>query len=408
MQDVEDIYREFGPKFCLCPFLGAFYQTNNSTAHHAEPPNTITPCSVTDWDARDNKFNIINTSMIDSLNSPVWKDLRRQFASGEFGSIPSCRTCIDTERLGGHSPRMGANQHFAHHTTSDLIAKVRNIIENDFHVDEIISLDWFPSNYCNYSCIMCSGGASSSRKIFEIRFQKTTGVSKINAVDQDFFKVLRQVEIINFTGGETLMQPQVLEMLQYLVDNDMAANKTIFFLTNCSRYPDDIKPYFDRFRKVIFLCSIDGVGATQEYQRRNSVWNNVATNSLRMFHDPKISTVGNFVLTAVNALDVMDFVEWMDKNGVYDRFTVSPVFRAEHLYIDAMPPRLRDLAMERIQQRRHLFPRHERFIQAAHDIIASAQFNPRLLEQFREWIQLEDQDSHQPLREAVPEWASYL
>lgn len=405
MQDVENIYREFGPKFCLCPFMGAFYQTNRSTQFGT---NSITPCSVTNWDGREHTFDVVDNSIMKSMNSDVWKQIRQNFVQGEFEKNQYCKTCVDIERLGGHSPRIGANLHYLQHSNVDVIPHIRKIIDNNLEVNDIVSLDWFPSNYCNYSCIMCAGGASSTRHSFEIKIQQNQDRIQINSVDPDFYDVLRRVEILNFTGGETLMQPQITNIIQYLVDNDMAANKTIFFLTNCSRYPEEIQPYFSKFREVIFLCSIDGTGPVIEYQRRNSDWNTVAANALRLFHDRSISTVGNFVLTAVNALNVMDLVDWMEQNNITNQIAVSPVFRSEYLGIDAMPTELRDLALKRIQQRQHLYPRQEIFIKAVVSIITNSTYNHQLFTEFVRWIELEDQASQRPLHQAVPEWTPYL
>jgi len=132
-------------------------------------------------------------------------------------------------------------------------------------------------------------------------------------------------------------------------------------LTNASSSANDLDDKFRHFKKVIYNVSIDGIGAVGEYQRRGSKWSTVEKHSLELMAHPYISTVINFVLTAINALHVMDFVQWSYDNQfgpknpqdvVGSFINVSPVFRADHLGVGAMPEDLRVLSLQRLQQGR--------------------------------------------------------
>ena len=143
--------------------------------------------------------------------------------------------------------------------------EIQKIIDNDYYTDRVATLDWFPSNYCNYSCVMCAGGASSSRMSFEndqrrqqkIDFElemkqydvdiSTQDLSRFdtqhiihNAETDDFIDVINGLDVINFTGGETIMQKKVRDMIVQLSNSENAKNKTIFLLTNASSYPEEI------------------------------------------------------------------------------------------------------------------------------------------------------------------------
>lgn len=417
MNDINEIYREFGDKFCLCPFLGGFYQSHHVlNPAETEAPSTIVPCSLTWWDRGSGEFNVVNNSILQSINQPVWIEMRKAFAEGRYESIPQCRICQDTERTGGDPARKGANLHYVHHCTTDIIAEIKRIMANDYHVDEILSLDWYPSNYCNYSCVMCSGGASTGRMSYEIKILRQPSHVVINAVSEDFYDVIRRVEVINFTGGETGMQQQVHDMIDYLIDHDMAANKTIFLLTNASEYPDALMEKFRKFRRVVYMCSIDGVGPVIEYQRRGAHWDQVAKNSLRLLQHDFISCVANYVLTAINAPSVVDFVDWLYQHGITNGVTVSPVFRVEYLGVSAMPPDLRVVTTQRISaaiQRYSLeqspaAQNCERFLQRVLSVIDTTAFSERDLDLFRLHCQKEDQASHLSLTQAVPEWLPYF
>lgn len=416
-RSVEEIYQKFGQNFCVCPFLGGFYQSHRVIGVVSKDTSTIVPCSIFDWDGRDDTHDVVNDSILDSVNTTTWQQVRQQFIQGEYWNIKQCRTCHDTERLGGDPPRIGALKHFAEHYTGDIIDDVEQIIAQEYKTHKIVGLDWYPSNYCNFSCVMCSGGASSSRMTFEIKIEREDQKIVINPVTDDFFDVLRDVEIINFTGGETAMQPQVLDMIQYLVDNDMAKNKTVFLLTNASSFSDSLEKMLSVFRCVIFMCSIDGVGSVIEYQRRGADWCAVERNSLRILKHPTIRSVINFVVTAVNAPAAADFVDWLYDHHILNGVSVSPVFRAQHLFLSAMPPALRQETLDTLHQRHAHYSAIEsnvakncvRVLDALISVIKNSDpFDPAVFANFKDKIILEDQHSRVPLVEAVPAWKPYF
>ena len=417
MNDINDIYREFGEKFCICPFLGGFYQSHhvlNPTQSGA--PSTIVPCSLTWWNRDSGDFNIVNNNIRESINQPVWREMRRAFANGEYESIPQCRICQETERAGGDPARKGANLHYVHHCVTDIVSEIKRIIDNDYRVDDILSLDWYPSNYCNYSCVMCSGGASTGRMSFEIKILRQDSRVVLNTVSEDFYDVIKRVEVINFTGGETAMQSQVHDMIDYLIDNDLAHNKTIFLLTNASAYPDELIEKFRRFRRVVYMCSIDGVGSVIEYQRRGARWPVVSEVSLRLLKHEFISCVANYVLTAINAPTATEFVDWLYVNHITNGVTVSPVFRVEYLGVAALPPELRDLTQRRLQAAIERYCAEDsdvarnclRFLHAVQSVIDTTPFDAQSLDQFRQHCKLEDQASDLKLVDAAPDWRPYF
>lgn len=357
-----------------------------------------------------------NNSILESVNTDTWREIRRNFISGDWTRNASCEICINHERHGVSSARKGANLHYVHHCETDIVSEIKKIVANDYRVSDILSMDFYPSNYCNFSCVMCAGGASSTRLTYEIKVRKVKQKIIINSVDPDFHDILRRVEIINFTGGETVMQTQVIDLIQYLVDNDMAANKTIFLLTNCSSYPDNLIENFRKFRKVIYMCSLDGVGPVIEYQRRGAIWPEVEKNSLRIIHHEFISTVVNFVLTSINVLDVMTFVDWCYKHRV-PGVGVTPVFREDHLGMTSLPPALRQIAVARLTRGQEHYQALEPdsiqtqclgMINSVLAEINSTEFDPDHMKKFVWQIQQEDQESRTAFLDIVPEWQPFF
>ena len=425
INSLEHIYKELGENICLYPFFGAFYQTNNVIPADQEGmPNSVRPCSIVMSDDVNN-WNITNNSIQDTRNSPVWKQMRQGFIQNKFHEIHECRSCSYNEKSGTSSPRQQNNKFLAQFLQTDIVQDVKKIIADDYNVHDIITLDYYPSNYCNYSCVMCVGGASSKRHTFEIQVLNKQEKIVLNDTDPDFYSVLDRVQLINFTGGETALQSQVHEIIDYLIEKDLAKNILITLLTNASSSASVLDEKFSKFKQVIYNVSIDGIGDVIEYQRRGAKWPSVSQNALELMHHKRISTVVNYVLTAINVFSFIDFINWCYDSdfGPHDVYTagnsfinISPVFRDDHLGQGALPEELREIVLTRLRLGRQRFENnpgvcenyYAQLVDRVISVVESTPHNPEYLSKFIEHIALEDSVSKKKLTEVVPEWISYF
>lgn len=416
MNDINKIYEEFGNDICLFPFLAGFYQTNNVVDRSVESmANTIRPCSLIRWEG-DNPWEIIDTDSIQqSRNSSAWKELRRQFINGNFRKLDCCTTCIQSENATGSSPRTNNNDFFVEFLDIDIAEQVRNIVENDFESDKVFLLEYFPSNYCNYECVMCGEGPSSKRYTFEAKqFNYNTKIIT-NGANQDLHDVLENVQLIGFTGGETILQKQVHNLIDYLIEADLARNIVITLLTNLSDYPEKLIEKFQHFKRVLYTLSIDGTHDVVEYQRRGCKWKTIENNAIRIHNTPYLHEVINFVATGINLLNAMDFVDWCYDNG-FHLITISPVFRVEYLGPSSMPLPIRRLVLSRLRDGRCKYdamsePTRSDYLKIIDQLIGTVEhnpFDPNDLEKFVNHIMIENRASKKPLHEIVPEWAPYF
>jgi MoaA/NifB/PqqE/SkfB family radical SAM enzyme len=264
---------------------------------------------------------------------------------------------------------------------------------------------------------MCYNGASSQRYTFDVK-QGRTIKYEINPVDRDFFDVIRDVKILGFTGGETILQPEVNRLIDYVIEQDLAKDMIITILTNASDFPDGLVEKFRQFKRVLYTVSIDGVGAIIEYQRRGAVWATIQKNVAKIQASP-VHEIVNHVVTAINILTAMDFVDWCYANNL--KYTnISQVYQ-EHLSIAAMPPELKTIALERLRAGRKryehwatpAYSNHQKvqYVQTIDRLISTVEtveFKPAALTKFIEHIQIEDTVSKRPLRDVVPEWAPWF
>ena len=422
---LEHLYAELGERICLYPFFGAFYQTNNVIPiEQANKPNSVRPCSIVmaeDWA----KWDITSGSITEARNSPAWREMRTAMLEGRMHEVFDCRSCAYNEQSGTTSPRQMNNKFYTEFLDIDIVEEVKAIAANDNTVKDIITLDYYPSNYCNYSCVMCAGGASSQRQVYEVKVLGRQEKIVLNQADPDFYDVLRRVEIINFTGGETALQKEVLAVMDWFIEQDLAKNVLITMLTNASSSPNHLLDRFKHFKKVIYNVSVDGTKRVIEYQRRGCNWNTVDANTAILMNHKDITCVINYVLTAINVFTAMDFVDWAYTNQYGTKhewdtcqyLTISPVFRLDFLGVAALPPELRTIALERLYAGRERY----KAIQASPmvtsmiatidkfiSVIESTEHNPAYIAEFVDYIRKEDSVSKLPLIAVVPEWAAYF
>ena len=215
----------------------------------------------------------------------------------------------------------------------------------------------------------------------------------------DFNRVISQTEILNFTGGETLLQKQVHELIDYLIAHDLAKNITISLLTNISKYPEALLEKFKKFKNVFYTLSIDGVGAVIEYQRRGAVWADVEQNALRYLNE--FGCVVNYVLTSINVFGFTEFIDWVAKHEI-DRVFISLVYeRNRNISVATIPPELKTQLVEKLQTHRTLYTGtvYELLIDQVIDILTNSVHDPKLIHEFVKAIKIEDRFSKTKLTE---------
>jgi hypothetical protein len=409
--DVKQLYDAYGERMCLAPFVNSFYSTCGVVAPDQTVVNHVRPCSIIQAGPQ---WDIQNNSISESRNTKVWRDLRQSFLEGRLTDV--CSTCINAERAGASSPRQLNNEYLFEHLDLDIMSTVEQIVNDGLTANSVYALDYMPSNFCNYACVMCYSGASSQRYTFDIK-QGIKSKYEINPVDRDFFDIVRDVKILGFTGGETIQQPEVNRLIDYVIEQGLASDMIITILTNVSDFPDSLIEKFKCFKKVLYTVSIDGVGDVIEYQRRGAKWATIQEN-VQKIHASPVHEIVNHVVTAINILTAMDFVDWCHANDL--KFvSASHVFQ-EHLGIAAMPPELKELALSRLRAGRqryehYLLPEYinyeSGYVQTIDRLISTiehVEFKPEALDRFIQHIQIEDTASKKPLAEVVPEWAPWF
>jgi MoaA/NifB/PqqE/SkfB family radical SAM enzyme len=155
-------------------------------------------------------------------------------------------------------------------------------------------------------------------------------------------QVSEDIQYIEFTGGEPFMIQEHFELLQGLVDRNLAQNIEIHYNTNGTQYPEQAPAIWQHFRHVEIAFSIDDVGARFEYQRTGAVWAEVEANIERFQQlRAQYSNITLQVCSTVNVFNVLylpELAKWNYAQG-FDYVYWNMMHEAYYFSIATLPER---------------------------------------------------------------------
>lgn len=182
------------------------------------------------------------------LHSDAYKELRAQSSAGEH--ISGCEKCYYEESIQHKSLRQEFNEKYK----ADSVGL--EYLE--------IGID----NLCNLTCDGCNSEFSTSWRAKELR---ETGTANYDYMTIDSIKsVPDTVTKVLFLGGEPLSTKRHLELLKLIKDPKKV---DIVYNTNAMYMPDkENETIWAKFKSVMFIVSIDGVGKVAESVRSGTKW----------------------------------------------------------------------------------------------------------------------------------------
>lgn len=134
---------------------------------------------------------------------------------------------------------------------------------------------------CNLTCISCSSRYSSAWTRDYHLFDKTAPVIRLKKEPERVWQHLdfSELEHVHFTGGEPLMNPDNLLILQHLDAIGRLSKVSLSYCTNGTIRPD--QQWLDLWRQahwVRLFFSLDGTDSTFEYTRYPALWSEVQSN----------------------------------------------------------------------------------------------------------------------------------
>ncbi len=299
----------------------------------SSPDGRYKPCCV----AKAAPYTTKDKSPLEFFRSDVMESLREDMKAGRISDhvIEYCKRCLITEAQSGHSKRV-----------EELKKHGRTYDTDKFNS---IKLKLF-GNLCNLKCVMCAP-LQSSRWASEViehgpmliddeeispesraEMAHATAwpirdfpadkcvLSPFHEMDQDKFYrdmeyIIPRLKKLEFTGGEPLINPDILRFIHWIIERGWNQNLSLKFVTNGTCFAKDLT-FLGRFKKVRFSISVDGVGLRAEYLRYGTKIAEVRENIRRYKEIKNLQVAGNTCITALNIGYLDDIFAFFEDVGL--------------------------------------------------------------------------------------------
>lgn len=266
----------------------------------------------------------INVESVQKIwNSHYMKQLRLDLAQGKKPA--SCGLCWEEESQSGGSRRRSENKLWEQRVNFD---EVYGQMQEDGTMEPLpVYWDLRLGNACNLKCIMCNPTNSSlwaKDADFVDRYSHLTAPRNPEFLKwgqkEEIWKNLKaeleNIRELYFSGGEPLLSREHKEVLQLAIDKGVSEQIHLRYDTNGGLVGNSILKLWKSFKSVHLNLSIDGVGESLEYIRYPLKWKRLEEvfQILDQVDLEQLSINPQFSLSAVNALEYLDFIDWKLKN----------------------------------------------------------------------------------------------
>ena len=275
----------FESSFCASPWL--HMRINNAGNYEY--------CRWAGKDDRNVSANIKHTTPAEYFQHHM-APVRQAMLEGK--AVPGCSECLLMEQ---HSKISGRKKQLLKiGVQTDQFAKtlasspwVSEFANNPTGQTDQLPQDWQIDlgNYCNSACVFCSPHSSSK---LAAEFQRLGLIDQAPPsawcndpvlVDQ-FVETLAQsphIQYLHFIGGETLITPAFVRILQTLIDVGLHTSVTVGFTTNLTVWDDAIVKLLCKFKSVHLGMSVECFCPVNDYVRWPSNLSQVQTHA-----DPRV------------------------------------------------------------------------------------------------------------------------
>ena len=320
------------PIYCVAPFV------NLSTTNHGK---VRLCCQSKTLD----KLHV-NTHNLDEIwMGSEYTRVRNQFLNNEWPA--ECITCKNNEDKNIPSRRDFENKKWTE-------------IEQKPYPTQAIKFPWAVDlrlgNLCNLKCIMCTPDNSNTWYDEYENFKHLQFFKKDENVRwpfhasflDDYKEWVSKVRVLYFSGGEPLLIKKHRQIIEFLIENDLAKNIILWYDTNATYIDQEWIDMWSHFEKVNLSLSIDGGKQVNEYIRHPINHDDLLTNYKLLATRPDNIEVK--LQIAVGALNIfeLDNIQYYSKQFNFSMsFNISIVFWPNFMTIDALPQSVIDQVAEK-------------------------------------------------------------
>lgn len=287
--------------FCPAPFMHTYINANNSG---------YKLCCMSHIIGRWDTTGDINAQFQEFWTSDEMQDVRLSFLADKMPS-PCEWWCgrWEKEGLEHKSDRLK----FIRKWKRDHPELEWDIEHGNTNYKQPVDVDFRPSRKCNIKCRSCNSTWSDQieKEVAENPEIQGWGHWDTPVFPQTYEMNLEfnHVKKLSMSGGETLVDEGVLEVLRKLVEEDRAKDIHLHLITNGTVLPKKTLDLLSQFMKVTFALSIDGIGKTDEHLRYGTKWDKKLINIHKLFQLPNLWYI-----------DIMHVFQWQSAFRMEENF----------------------------------------------------------------------------------------
>jgi hypothetical protein len=171
-------------------------------------------------------------------------------------------------------------------------------------------------NVCNLSCITC-GSIHSSKWIAENTRMGVEDPMDVMYMNTEFLKDVnfwKDIEVLIIWGGEPFYSKRSLDLINWVLENDLAKNIELNIYSNGTILPKNAHDIAARFRKLRYSFSIDGTFERFETLRWPAKWNDVVENLNRAKELPNTEVLITYTYSMLNACNAYEDIAYLTEN----------------------------------------------------------------------------------------------
>jgi len=335
---------------CLFPF-------SNLTVN---PNGTVSPCCK--YNVKQGSPNISEDTLYDKnihelFFQPAMESIRDQFRNGK--EPVGCQLCWDEEDSGITSMRQHRFNISKHHQRA--VPKFHNRLNDP----KLVSLDFKFSSLCNLKCRICGPYCSSNW----LKEALDTGLYHEHTIkifssyaDRKFvnneknFEVFKEaipnLHLIEFYGGEPLMQPEhgkIMEILNnYPGIEDIQMD--LYYNTNGTIYDELAVETWKKMGVVELNFSIDDIADKFEYQRYPAKWDEVLDN-ITKYKTNCSDNVSIQLYVTINVHNIFYLDEYLKFNStnLKSRIRFNLLHWPEKMAIKHLPQNIKEIIKTKLE-----------------------------------------------------------
>ena len=311
--------------FCVAPWNLLYVQMDGS----------INVCT------RGKSFGNANTHTIEEIVSNVkYQELKSQILNDEI--TDHCRRCINFDNKNPAGKYQGLR------TNYNKLSKHSSIDYYDTTKFKLTAVDLHWSSVCDLKCVTCWAGQSSSiakEQNIPVRHTPTKTADKIIDFISDNQDELREIYL---SGGEPTLIKHNLRLLKKIKKSDdllIRVNSNLQW----DKDNNEILKEILKFPKVMFTCSVDGIGEKFNYARRGGNWQKFIDNFDFLQNQSNVDTRTNTVFFVLTAQELPEILDYFYKRNVYDHTINQCSMGQDHLRCRNLPDEIKSKVIKNLE-----------------------------------------------------------